>query len=142
AIRLRGNATLSCDPETPTGVQIWAGVWEMDGRDLNISIGDLEMHGNKFEKEVSGKTGKAVGAGVSVIRLTGNGVSTIKARKLNFVDAAAIDVSALNVPMGTYQLIDGTGIAGSKLTLAHGTDPAKWSLRLNAADGDVFLERR
>lgn len=141
ALRMKENASFTSDRESPTGVQIWCGIWELDGGGLNVQIGDLELHGNKFANEVSGKTGKAIGAGVSVLRWTGDRISTIKARKLNFVDAAEIDVSGLTVAPGTYRLLDGTKIIGDRLKLAARTDPAKWSLQVNRTEGDILIVR-
>lgn len=138
ALRLNGKASF----ESPNGVQIWCGIWELAGGGLNVRIGDLEMHGNKFADEISGKTGKAVGAGVSLLRLKGGGISTIHAGKLNFVDAVEVDVSNLDVPVGEHQVFDGTEIVGDKLVLVRGTDAAKWRLRFDRQQGDVLLERR
>ena len=142
ALRLRRGASFSSDTESPTGVQIWCGVWELEGGGLSVRIGDLEMHGNKFAHEVSGKTGEAVGSGVSVLRLTGNGVSTIHARNLNFVDAAQLDVRRLNVTPGTYRVFDGLRIVGTDLELAPGTDVRAWDLLFDRENGDVLLRRK
>ncbi len=43
-------------------------------------------------------------------KLTGDGVSTIHTRKVDFVDAAVLDVSRLKIHGGTSRVIDGATI--------------------------------
>jgi hypothetical protein len=80
-----------------------------------------------------------VGAGQTVLKLTGNGVSTIHARKVNFVDAAVLDVSDLKISVGTYRVIDGAVIIGTNLHFAPETDTTKWSFKFDQAKGDLML---
>ena len=80
-----------------------------------------------------------VGAGLSVLKLTGDGVSTIHARKVDFVDAAVLDVNDLRIPAGTYKVIDAAAINGTNLRFAPGTDTRKWSLKFDSPAGDLML---
>lgn len=138
-LALRGKATFTSEPDSEYGIDIWCGVWEIDGGRAGINVGDIEFWGNKFKDAVNTKTGARVKAGLSVLKLTGEGVSTIHARKVDFVDAAVIDVSGLSVRAGTYKVIDGTAMGETNLRFAPGTDTRKWSLRFDRAQGDLVL---
>ena len=74
-----------------------------------------------------------------MLKLTGDGVSTIHARKIDFVDAAVLDVSSLSIPAGTYKVIDAVTIARTNLRFAQGTDTRKWSFEFDSAAGDLML---
>jgi hypothetical protein len=137
---LKGQATLKMKSDSDMGLQIWCGVWQIDGGQASIQVGDIELHGNKFVTAVNGRTQKAVGPGVTTLKLSGEGISTIRARKLDFVDAAELDVSKLKVPAGEYKVFDGESIEGENLKLASGTDPQRWTLRFDRDAGDVLLE--
>lgn len=141
ALRLRGKATLSMEPDAEIGFDLWCGVWEIDGGRVEINIGDLEFWGNKFRRATNAKTGQPVGAGLAVLKLTGNGVSTIHARAVDFVDAAVLDVSGLTAPAGTYTVIDGKSLKQKALRFAAGTDTDRWSFRFDEARADLLLER-
>jgi len=104
-----------------------------------INVGDIEFWGNKFKDAVNTKTGARVKVGLSVLKLTGDGVSTIHARKIDFIDAAVLDVSGLRIAPGTYTVIDGKMIGADNLRFAPGTDGRKWSLRFDRPQGDVLL---
>ncbi len=138
-LRLRGKAAFTSEPDSKYGIDIWCGIWEIDGGQARINVGDIEFWGNKFKDAINTKTNSKVGAGQTVLKLTGNGVSTIHARKVNFVDAAVLDVSGLKVPAGTYKVIDGAAVIGTNLRFAPETDTAKWSFKFDQAKGDLML---
>jgi len=138
-LRLKGNASFLSQRDSQYGIDVWCGVWEIVGGDVTIKVGDIEFHGDKFKDEVNGRSGKAVGGGNSVLKLTGTGISTIHARKLNFVSAALLDVSDLTLPAGTYTVIDGAEIRGDQLQLAAGADLKKWSIRFDRDRGDLLI---
>jgi hypothetical protein len=139
ALRLRGKATFTSEPDSKYGIDIWCGIWEIDGGQAEINVGDLEFWGDKFEDAIDTRTNSKVGAGLAVLKLTGDSVSTIHARKVDFVDAAVLDVGGLKVPAGTYRVIDGTAISGTNLRFVPETDSGKWSLKFDQANGDVML---
>lgn len=141
ALRLRGKSTLSMEPDSEIGLDLWCGVWEIDGGGVEINVGDLEFWGNKFQDATNAKAGERVGAGLAVLKLTGDGVSTIHARAVDFVDAAVLDVSGLKTPAGTYMVIDGKSLKGKALRFAAGTDTDRWRLRFDEARADLLLER-
>ncbi|MHC4704643.1 MAG: hypothetical protein ACYTFQ_29195, partial [Planctomycetota bacterium] len=66
-------------------------------------------------------------------------ISTIRARKVDFVGAAVLDVGGLSVPAGTYKVIDATAIGRTNLRFAEGTDTVKWSFRFDREAGDLML---
>jgi len=102
-------------------------------------VGDIEFWGNKFKDAFNTRTNSKVGAGLAVLKLTGDGVSTIHARKVNFVDAAVLNVCNLRIPAGTYRVIDGASIIGTNLHFATETDTSKWSFKFDKANGDLLL---
>jgi hypothetical protein len=136
---LRGQATFASESNSKYGVDIWCGIWEIDGGQARIRVGDIEFWGNKFKDAVNTKTQTAVGEGLSVLKLTGDGISTINARKIDFVDAVVLDLADLRVPEGTYKVIDGTAVKGANLRFAAGTDTSKWSLKFDRQAGDLML---
>ncbi len=139
---LKGSASLTMDSNPTYGFQMWAGIWEIEGGDADVQIGKLELWGNKYEGEVNGKYGWPVGSGVSVLKFSGDGVSTIHANGVaDFIDAALVDVSGLDVPNGTYTLVDATSLNRTNLQLASGTDTDVWSLQCDTPNGDVLLTR-
>ncbi len=138
-LRLKGKATFSSDRESEYGIDVWCGIWEIEGGDANINVGDVEFWGNKFYDAVNPKNNTRVGSGLAELKLSGNGVSTIHARNVNFVDAAVLDVSSLKVRAGTYKIIDGSSFRGRNLRFASGTDEGKWSIRFDEDQADVFL---
>jgi hypothetical protein len=138
-LRLRGKAMFTNEPESEYGVDIWCGTWEIDGGQADIRVGDLEFWGNKFQGAVNTKTNAALGSGLAVLKLTGDGVSTVHARAVDFVDAAVLDVTELKVPAGTYKIIDGISIQKTNLQLRTGSDTNRWSIRFDKVHGDVLL---
>jgi hypothetical protein len=141
-LRLKEKATLEIKRDSEMGLQVWCGIWEISGGKVHIKVGDIEFHGNKFANAVNGKTGKKVGTGVATLKLSGDGVSTIHARNLNFVDAAELDVSDLKVTGGEYKVFDGDTIESTNLKFSSNVDQDRWTLRLDKATGDVFLSRK
>jgi hypothetical protein len=142
-LSLRGGATFTTDREGEYGVEIWCGVWEINGGEIQIQVGDIEFWGNKFQDAINAKTQTVVGAGVAVLKLTGNGVSRIHAREVRFVDAAVLDVSELKVPPGTYCVIDGDSIGQTNLRLAQeGSEAGTWRIEFDRASGDVLVVLR
>jgi hypothetical protein len=139
ALKLKGKAAFTSRRDSEFGVDVWGGTWEIDGGEATIRVGDVEFWGNKFKDAVNTKTNHPVGPGLAVLKLTGNGVSTIHARQVNFVDAAVLDVSSLKVPAGTYKAIDARGIKETNLRFAEGTDAGKWSFRLEESQADLTL---
>ena len=85
------------------------------------------------------KTNVALGSGLAVLKLTGDGVSAIHARTVDFVDAAILDVTELKVPAGEYKIIDGTLVGRTNLQLRSGTDTERWSMRFDEGQGDLLL---
>ena len=141
AIRLRGDATFTTNFNATYGIDVWCGVWEIDGGDADINVGDIEFWGNKFENAINVKNNKPVGSGLSVLKLTGDGISTINARSVNFIDAAILDVGDLNVPYGTYTVIDAASFSGTNLRFADGTDARRWTFEFDTTNGDLLLTR-
>ncbi len=139
ALRLKEEATFNSDRESEYGIDVWCGTWEIEGGDVKTHVGDVEFWGNKFKDAFNPKSETRVGPGLAVLKLTGNGVSTIHARNVNFVDAAVLDVSSLTVPAGTYRIIDGSTIKTRNLRFANGTDEEKWSIRFDEDQADVLL---
>ena len=138
-LALRGGATFTSETDSKYGIDIWCGVWEIDGSKAKINVGDIEFWGNKFKDAVNTKAQTRVGSGLSVLKLTGDGISTIHARNVEFVDAAVLDVGGLQVPAGTYRLIDATTIGQTNLRFAPGTDARKWSFRFDRPAADLML---
>ena len=140
-LKLTGTASFTSNADATYGIQMWCGTWQIDGGDANIHVGDIELWGNKFANEVSGYTGNPVGPGKSILKFSGDGVSTIHATSVDFVDAAYLDVADLNVPNGTYKLIDANTVtdANDCLAFVAGTDPNVWSFSLDEANGDLLL---
>jgi len=147
-LRLRGKATFTSEPDSTHGIDIWCGIWEIDGGQAQIRVGDIEFWGNKFKDAFNTRTNSAVGAGLAVLKLTGDGVSTIHAQNVDFVDAAVLDVSGLKIPGGTCRVIDGAAISGTpaprrgggtNLRFAPETDTGKWSFKFDRANGDLML---
>jgi hypothetical protein len=138
-LALRGKATFTSKPDSEYGIDIWCGIWEIEGGRAKINVGDIEFWGNKFKDAVNTKAETRVGTGLAVLKLTGDGVSTINARKIDFVDAAVLDVSGLSVPAGTYKVIDATAIGRTKLRFAQGTDTRKWGFKFDSPAGDLML---
>lgn len=138
-LALRGGATFTSQADSKYGVDIWCGVWEIEGGRAKINVGDVEFWGNKFSDEVNPKAEIPVGPGLSELRLIGNGVSTIHARKVDFVDAAVLDVKGLRVDGGTYKVIDAAAIGLTNLRLARGTDSRKWRFKFDLPAGDLLL---
>ncbi len=85
------------------------------------------------------KTNRQVGAGLAVLKLAGEGISTIHARNVDFVAAAVLDVSELKIPAGTYKIIDGVTIRGTKLCFAAGTKTDQWNFKFDKAKGNLLL---
>ena len=139
ALRLRGKATFNNEPESDHGVDIWCGTWEIDGGQAEIRVGDIQFWGNKFQGALNTKTDAVLGSGLAVLKLTGDGVSTIHARTVDFVDAAILDVTELKVPAGTYKIIDGASVRRTNLQLHSGTDTNRWSIRFDNVHGDLLL---
>ena len=138
-LALRGKATFTSEADSKYGIDVWCGIWEIEGGRAKIDVGDVEFWGNKFKDAVNTKAETRVGAGLSVLKLTGDGVSTINARKVDFVDAAVLDVSGLRVPAGTYKVIDAAAIGETDLRFAQGTDTSKWSFKFDLPTGDLLL---
>jgi hypothetical protein len=138
-LSLRGTATLTSELDSKYGIDIWCGIWEIEGGWAKISVGDIEFWGNKFKEAVNPKIEAAVGPGLSVLKLSGDGVSTIHARKVDFVDAAVLDVMGLRVDGGTYKVIDAAAIGQTNLRLAGGMDSRKWRFKFDLPAGDLLL---
>lgn len=141
-LKLRGKAHLQMKEDARYGLQIWGGIWEIEGDQLNIRIGDVEFWGDKFKDAVNTQGDKKVGPGRAVLKLTGDGVSTIHAGKLNFVDAAFVDVGGLKVDPGRYVVIDGKSVDQINLKLVDGTDTDIWRLEVDKDKADVVLLRK
>ena len=138
-LKLRGKATFTSEPDSKYGIDVWCGIWEIDGGKAEINVGDIEFWGNKFKDAFNTKTNSKVGPGLVVLKLTGDGVSTIHARKVNFVDATVLNVCNLRIPAGTYRVIDGASISGTNLHFVTETDTSKWSFKFDKANGDLLL---
>ncbi|MHC4717886.1 MAG: hypothetical protein ACYS5V_13010 [Planctomycetota bacterium] len=141
-LKMHGKASMRMKANARFGVQVWGGVWENAGGRLDIHVGNIEFWGNKFKDAVNTRDGSKVGAGRAVLTVTGDGVSTIHARKLEFVDAAFVDVTGLKVKPGRYVLIDGKQVGKANLKLAAGTDPDLWQLAVDRDGADVILIRK
>ena len=139
ALRLHGKATFTSELDSKYGIEIWCGVWQIEGGQAKINVGDIEFWGNKFKDAINTKTKRKVGPGLAVLKLTGDGISTIHAQKVNFVDAAVLDVGGLKVSAGSYRIIDGTAIIGTNLYFAPGTDAAQWNFKFDKDKGDLIL---
>lgn len=138
-LRLRGKAMFTSEADSKYGINIWCGIWGIDGGGAEINVGDIEFWGDKFKDAINTKTNSQVGAGMAVLKLAGKGISTIHARNVDFVAAAVLDVSELKIPTGTYKVIDGATIRGTKLRFSAGTDTGKWSFKFDKTNGDLLL---
>jgi hypothetical protein len=139
ALRLRGQAAFFSETDSKYGINLWCGIWEIDGGRVKINVGDIEFWGDKFKDAINTKINSQVGAGQAVLKLTGEGISTIHARNINFVAATVLDVSGLKVSAGTYRLIDGVSIRGTGLRFTAGTNTNVWSFKFDKANGDLLL---
>jgi len=139
ALRLRGQTTFTSEPDSKYGINIWCGIWEIDGGRAEINTGDIQFWGDKFKDAINTKANSQVGSGLAVLKLTGEGISTIRARNVDFVAAAVLDVSGLKVPAGTYRVIEGATIRGTKLRFAAGTNTDQWSFKFDKTRGDLLL---
>lgn len=138
-VRLTGAASFTSEHDSEYGVGVYCGILEIEGGDVTIEIGDLRFQGDRFRDSANSKSGQAIGPGLSVLKLTGEGVSTIHARNVDFVNAAVMDVSDLTVAPGTYTVIDGATITGGQLELSAGTDTDRWSFAFDRDAGDLLL---
>ncbi|MGD8239100.1 MAG: hypothetical protein PVH68_11140 [Armatimonadota bacterium] len=141
-LRLHGKASMQMKEDARYGLQVWGGVWEIQGGHVDLRIGNVEFWGNKFRDAVNTQQDTKVGPGRAVLKLAGDGVSTIHAGKLNFIDAAFVDVGGLDVQPGRYVVIDGKSVHQTNLRLADGTDTDIWSLVVDTDKADVILRRR
>ena len=112
-------------------MEIWAGVWQIDGDAVSISVKDLVLDGAKFFKE-----------GAAVLKLTGDGVSTIKADSVDLKSNAFVDVGGLKLKPGRYTLMQFKTLKNNKLALAKGTDPDQWALELDKDQSSLILIRK
>lgn len=142
ALRLRGGATFTTRPKARHGVQVWSGVWEIQGRKARIHVGKVEFWGSKFRRAVDAAGRTPLANAVSVLKLAGDGVSTIHAGSVSFVDATVLDVADLRVPAGTYKVIDAGRFEKKNLRLAPGTDLNAWRLEFDAHNGHLLLVRK
>ena len=108
-----------------------------DGQSLHS--GGFAAIAAKFTDLVGSKAGKAIGAQIAALKLTGNVVSAVHARNINSAAATVFDVTELKIPASVYKLIDGAAIAGDQLRLEASAAANKWRLRLDRAAGDVVL---
>jgi hypothetical protein len=138
-LKLCGEASFTTERDATYGVDVWCGTWEIDGSRAQINVGDVEFWGNKFQDAVNTKTKNAVGSGVAVLKLTGDGISTIRARTISFVGAAVLDVSELKIPGGTYRIMDGDSLGKTNLQLAAPMSADKWRIQFDRANGDLML---
>ena len=140
-LKLQSDASFTSNADGTYGIEMWCGTWQIDGDDANIHVGDIELWGNKFANEVNGYNGQPVGSGVSILKFSGDGVSTIHATSVDFIDAAYLDVADLNVPNGTYKLIDANSVtdANDCLAFVDGTDMNVWSFSTDDTNGDLLL---
>ena len=77
---------------------------------------------------------------MAVIKLTGNGVSTIHNLGATTLGSGSIlDVSELDVEPDTYTVIDGASIVDTGLAFAPGTDTSVWSFDVDSASGDLLV---
>jgi hypothetical protein len=138
-LKLQGKAIFSSKSDAKYGIDIWCGILEIEGNQIKIKVGDLEFWGNKFKDAINTKTNVKVGSGLAVLKLSGDGVSTIYARNVNFIDANVLDISDLKVSAGSYRVIDGSAIVGTNLQFAPDTDTTKWDFKFDKDKGDLML---
>ncbi len=125
---LRKRATFK---QTGGVIEIWAGIWQIDGGEVTVSVNDLVCDGTKFFKD-----------GAAIIKLTGAGVSTIKTQSIDLKDNTWLDVSGLTVKPGRYTLMEYQTLKSNRLALIKGTDSNQWALELDAKHSKLILIRK
>ena len=69
----------------------------------------------------------------SLLKFSGNGVSTISATAVSFAAGCKIDLSELAVPAGTYTLVTGSSITNGGVSLTPASSAAGWALSVTAS---------
>jgi hypothetical protein len=121
-LRVAGGGTLS---NTAGGVLVQRGVFEVDGATASADLASLELE-----------------AADAVLRFTGDGVGTVTVGDIVLGAGAVLDVDGLDVPAGTYRLLDGATLLHEGLTWAPGTDTSVWSFTVDAAAGDLWVTKQ
>ena len=74
------------------------------------------------------------------LKFSGDGVSTIvNIGTIQFENGAVLEVSELNVPNGTYTLVNSDNMTDNGLAFAAGTDTTIWSFDVDTINGDLKL---
>ena len=122
----------SNDPYLPGSVWIGGnGRYTNLGGAVNVEVGSLEVEGGSAS--VSTQSLRFYGAD-TVLKLSGDGISTIDATAVTFDAGTLLDVRHLNVPDGTHTVIDGTSMTDNGLAFAPGTDTGVWSFQVVGGD--------
>ncbi len=123
-----GNAYSANMPQL-RGVEFWAGIWEIDGGNASIHVRDIYLHGNKHFAE-----------GQALLKLTGDGISTIHVAATADLADATLDVSGLDLAgPGTFTVIDAGSFIGTNISFADGTDLDQWSFEIDQPRGELLL---
>ena len=120
-LRLAGNGSLS---NTAGGVVVQRGTLEVDGA---VASGDL------YSLELEGADAR--------LHFTGTGVGVLTVGDIVLGPGAVLDVTRLDIPDGTYRLIDGGTLLNQGLTWAPGTDTSVWSFSVDAVVGDLWVTK-
>ena len=126
-LKLADSASFTCSGGT---IEVWAGIWEIEGGNASISTQDILFDANWTFPDAN-----------AVLRLSGDGVSTINATFVTIQPKTLLDVLNLNVSDGQYKVIDATSITDNGLAFADGTDTNDWYFNVDDTNGDLILGR-
>ena len=128
-LRLKGNATLTQESGSNALNAIGGGVLEIDGGSANIHVRRMTFQGGRDHYGAYNP---------AVLKLTGNGISTIyNSGSTTLGYRSILDVSELHVAPGTYTVINGASINAGGLSFASGIDLNDWSF--STGSGDLLL---
>ncbi len=110
-LRIGGSADVSAGPDS----QIRDGIMEVVGGGAKIKFATLDFTKN-----------------TSLLKFSGNGVSTIKAKMVSFAYGSRIDTTELLAPAGLYTLVRADAIINGGVKLTAESIAAGWKLNVTA----------
>ncbi len=126
----------SDDPNDPGLLTIsGAATWNNQRYGFDVLAGIFEINGGNASILTDGVL---LDAGAT-LKLSGTGISMIVAANVTFNSGAVLDVSDLNIPYGTYTVINATNTTDNGLAFAAGTNTAAWSFQVDPASKDLKL---
>ena len=105
-------------------VLVQQGVLEIDGDEASVAIEQLTLESD------------------ALLRWSGSAIAPLVVGAIELGPGASLDPGQLDLPPGTYTLLDGTSLVDQGVTLAPGTDPALWTLVVDSAAGDLRVTRQ